>query len=103
MTTKQHIGSKLTAGIALLAVAAAENVSAADSVSADSSGYSLEEVVVTANKRGNQTLQDVGSSIGVIGAAELGESLGRGPSPAHQLPRRHHEGRAHHGRRGLLA
>ena len=71
MTTKQHIGSKLTAGIALLAVAAAENVSAADSVSADSSGYSLEEVVVTANKRGNQTLQDVGSSIGVIGAAEL--------------------------------
>lgn len=70
MNSTQPTRTKLTLGIALLAAAAGENVTAAEAAPADRSDV-LEEVVVSANKRGDQVLQDVGSSIGVISAAEL--------------------------------
>lgn len=62
---------KTTGSFAVLSIAAA--MAATPVFAAEADTYQVEEVVITANKRGAESVQDVGTSIGVLGEEALAQ------------------------------
>ncbi|WP_374578838.1 TonB-dependent receptor plug domain-containing protein, partial [Phenylobacterium sp.] len=69
----KSIESHLRSSASIAAISIAAALAAGPVLAAESAAYQVEEVVITANKRGAESVQDVGTSIGVLSGEALAQ------------------------------